>query len=96
MELLLKLMAALPVVIALVSLAVHYRLAGRSGSGMFAYSLLMAAAIAVAVAAVSLAPVNQAAQAVADIGILVAGAMAFASSGWLLFAFSQAGDSDGR
>ncbi len=91
-----ELVTALPVIVALLSLIVQYRQAGRSGSGLFAYGLLMAAAIAVAIIAISAAPADQAAQAVADIGILLAGALAFAASGWLLFAFSQAGDTDGR
>jgi hypothetical protein len=96
MGLQLELMTVLPVVIALTLLVVHYRLAGRSRSGLFAYVLLMAAAIAVAVVANFLAPADQAAQAVTDTGILLAGAMAFAASGWLLFAFGQAGDTGGR
>lgn len=81
---------------AILSLLVHYRLARQSGSGLFAYSLLISAAIAVAALAVSLAPSDPAAQAMADAGILLAGALAFAASRWLLFAFGRAGDAGGR
>jgi hypothetical protein len=86
----------MPAMAAILSLFIHYRLANQSGSGLFAYSLLISLAIAVAAAAVSLAPADPAAQAATDTGILLAGALAFAASGWLLFAFGMAGDAGGR
>jgi hypothetical protein len=86
----------IPAVAAIFALIVHYRLVRLSGSGLFAYCLLMATTIAIAALAISVAPANQAAQAVTDIGILLAGALAYAASGWLLFAFSQADDARGR
>jgi hypothetical protein len=92
-------MAALPesiaimsVVAAAVSLIIHWRLANQSGSGFFAYCLLIAMAIVAATTAAALASACPIAQAVADAGILLAGALAFAASGWLLFAFGIAGD----
>jgi hypothetical protein len=84
------------VLVAVLSLVVHYRLLMMSGSGLFAYSLLIVAAIAVATLAASLAPANPGAQAVTDVGILMAGALAFAASGWLIFAFGMAGEAGGR
>jgi hypothetical protein len=80
------------VVAAAVSLIIHWRLAIKSGSGLFAYSLLITAAIAATATATSLAPAGPVAQAVADVGVMLAGALAFAASGWLLFAFGRAGD----
>jgi hypothetical protein len=84
--------AIITVAAAALSLIIHWRLASQSGSGLFAYCLLIAAAIAAAATAASLAPACPVAQAVADTGILLAGALAFAASGWLLFAFGMAGD----
>jgi hypothetical protein len=92
----LELFSVIPAVAAILALIIYYRLARLSDSGLFAYCLLIAVAIACAALAISLAPANQAAEAVADIGILLAGALAFAASGWLLFAFGQAGDARGR
>lgn len=86
----------IPAVVAVISLLTHYRLARLSDAGLFAYGLLIAASIAIAALVSSLAPVDQTAQAVADTGILTAGVLAFAASGWLLFAFGQAGDPGGR
>jgi hypothetical protein len=85
----------IPAITAILSFVIHYRLAYRSGSGLFAYGLLIATAIAIAALATSLAPTDPVAQATADAGILLAGALAFAASGWLLFAFGQADDTDG-
>lgn len=92
MEELHELIALVPAVVAILSLVVHYRLANRSGSGLFAYGLLLALVIAIAATTISLAPADTAAQAVKDVGVLLAGALAFAASGWLLFAFGMAGD----
>ncbi len=80
-------------IVAVLSIALHYRMARLSGSGLFACSLLMAIAIAFSMLAVILVPANPVAQAVADVSILMAGALAFAASRWLLFAFRVAGDS---
>jgi hypothetical protein len=91
-----ELIAMASALLAILSLVVHYRLLNKSGSGLFAYSLLIATAIAVAVLASSVAPADQVAQAVTDTGILLAGALAFAASGWLIFAFGMAGDPRGR
>ncbi|HEY3273061.1 MAG TPA: hypothetical protein VGJ92_04825 [Methanocella sp.] len=85
-----------PAMTALLSLVAHCRLAKLSGSGLFAYGLLLALVIAVAATAISLAPADPATQAVTDTGILLAGALAFAASGWLLFAFGIAGDTGDR
>jgi hypothetical protein len=84
------------VVAAALSFLIHWRLANLSGSGLFAYGLLMATAIAAATMALSLAPTCPIAQAIADAGVLLAGALAFAASGWLLFAFGMAGDTGER
>jgi hypothetical protein len=86
----------LPAMLAILSLIIHYRLTNQSGSGLFAYNLLIALAIAIAATAISLAPACPVAHAAADTGILLAGALAFAASGWLLFAFGMAGDAGGR
>jgi hypothetical protein len=91
-----ELIVLVPAVAAVVSLVVHGRLANRSGSALFAYCLLIALAIAVAATAISMAPVNPVAQAVTDTGVLLAGALAFAASGRLLFAFDMTGDAGGR
>jgi hypothetical protein len=88
----LELMTIMTVAAAALSLIIHWRLANRSGSGFFAYCLLIAAAISAAATAAALAPADPVAQAVTDTGILLAGALAFAASGWLLFAFGLAGD----
>jgi hypothetical protein len=84
--------ALMSVVAAALSLIIHWRLASQSGSGLFAYCLLIAAATAAAATAAVLAPGSPVARAVTDAGILLAGALAFAASGWLLFAFGMAGD----
>jgi hypothetical protein len=91
-----ELIVMVPAVAAIVSLVVHCRLANRSGSDLFAYGLLIALVIATAAIAISLAPANHVAQAVMDTGVLLAGALAFAASGWLLFAFVIAGDAGDR
>jgi hypothetical protein len=91
-----ELVAVAPAVVAAVSVAVQCRLLRVSDSGLFAYGLIMATAIAVPAAALSLVPADAAAQAAADLGVMLAGAMAFAASGWLLFAFRAAGDAGGR
>ncbi len=96
MAALLESIAIMSVVAAAISFIIHWRLASLSGSGLFAYGLLIAGAIAVAATTVSLAPACPVAQAVADAGILLAGALAFAASGWLLFAFGMAGDAGDR
>ena len=88
--------ALISVVAAVLSLVVHARLANQSGSGLFAYGLLIVAAIAAGATATALAPADPAAQALADTGILLAGTLAFAASGWLLFAFGLAGDARDR
>ncbi len=82
--------------IAILSFIIFYRVARLSESGLFAYSLLIAAAIAAAALATVLAPADPVAQAVTDTGIMLAGGLAFAASGWLLFAFGRAGDTGGR
>lgn len=91
-----ELIATTSAVVAILSLVVHYRLLMKSGSGLFAYSLLIATAIAIAALAASLAPADHRAQAVTDVGILMAGALSFTASGWLIFAFGMAGDAGGR
>ena len=88
--------AIMSIVVAAISFIIQWRLANQSGSGLFAYGLLMATAIAAAAMAISLAPACPVAQAVADAGIMLAGALAFAASGWLLFAFGLAGDAGER
>lgn len=88
--------AIMSVVAAAISFIIHWRLANQSGSGLFDYNLLIAAAIAAAAAAVALAPADPIAQAVADAGVLLAGALAFAASGWLLLAFGLAGEAGER
>lgn len=92
MAALLESIAIMSVLTAAVSLVVHWRLASQSGSGLFAYGLLITAAIAAGATAVALAPACPIAQAVADAGVMLAGVLAFAASGWLLFAFGMAGD----
>jgi hypothetical protein len=96
MATLLELAAMAPVIIALLSLVIHYRLARVSNSGLFAYGLLIVAAIAIATVAITMAPDDQAIQAGTDLAIMLAGVLAFAASGWLLFASGMAGDTDGR
>jgi hypothetical protein len=91
-----ELIVMVPAVAAIVSLVIHGRLANRSCSDLFAYGLLIALVIAAAAIAISMAPANPVAQAVTDTGVLLAGALAFAASGWLLFAFSMAGDAGDR
>jgi hypothetical protein len=91
-----ELIALASAMVAILSLVAHYRLMRKSGSGLFAYSLLIAASITIAALAASLAPVDHSAQAVTDVGIMLAGALAFAASGWLLFAFGMAGDAGDR
>jgi|AGTN01.3.fsa_nt_gi hypothetical protein len=88
-----ELIVAASAVIAILMLAIHYRLVRLSDSGLFAYGLLMVIAIAFSMLAIILAPANHVARAVADVGILLTGALAFAASRWLLFAFRVAGDS---
>lgn len=92
MAALLEPITLLSVLLAILSLIIHWRLASKSGSGLFAYYLLIAAAIATATTAASLAPACPVGQSIADVGTLLAGALAFAASGWLLFAFGVAGD----
>jgi hypothetical protein len=78
---------------AALSFFIHWRPANRSGSVLFAYGLLLASATAAVATATALEPASPVAQAAADAGILLAGALAFAASGWLLFAFGRAGES---
>jgi len=91
-----ELAAVVSIAVAALSVIVQYRLLKTSDSGLFACYLIMAAAIAVPAGALALAPADPAAQAAADLGILLAGAMAFAASGWLSFAFGVAGDTSDR
>ncbi|HUL61418.1 MAG TPA: hypothetical protein VLT35_00020 [Methanocella sp.] len=90
-------LAALTLLVAAaVCVAVQYRLLRLSDSFLFAYYLIMSAAIAVPFVALALAPSLPVAQAAADVGILLAGAMAFAAAGWLSFASGVAGDAGDR
>jgi hypothetical protein len=91
-----ELISLAPAVAAIVSLAVHSRLANRSGSDLFAYGLIIALVIAAAATAISLAPSDPAAQAITDTGVLLAGVLSFAASRWLIFAFGIAGDAGDR
>jgi hypothetical protein len=91
-----ELISMVPAVAAIVSLAVHSRLANRSGSDLFAYGLIIALVIAAATIAISLAPSDHDAQAITDAGVLMAGVLSFAASRWLIFAFGMAGDAGDR
>ncbi len=78
-----------------ITVAIQYYACRRAGTWFFAFGLLGSGTVAVS--AIALLPGTDwpQAQAVADVGILVAGCAAFASSVWLRFAFKMAGDRDG-
>lgn len=82
--------------LAFCSLAVSCLAAKKFATGMFAYGLAGSAAVAVPAVLIALQPAGPAARAAADLGVLLAGAMALAASGWLISAFRAAGDAGGR
>lgn len=86
----------IPAAVAVISLAVSYHLFKKAGTVLFLYGLLLAAAVTVSAAALTLAPGESMAQAIVDLGITLAGAMAFAASGWLKFVCGAAGDPGDR
>ncbi len=87
---------AMLLVAAVAWVAVQYRLFRLSDSFLFVYYAIIAAAIAVPAVTLTLAPSHAIALAAADLGILLAGAMAFAAAGWLSFAAGLAGDAGDR
>jgi hypothetical protein len=80
--------------IAIVTCAVQYYASRRAGTWFFTFGLLCTGAIAISAIAILPGTAWPQAQAVADVGILVAGCAAFGSSAWLHFAFKMAGDPD--
>ncbi len=87
-------LAAVAVVV--VSLAAHYHVAGNARTWFAFYGLSSSALIALSVLALLIGPVWPGTGAAGDIGVLLAGCAAFASSAWLRFAFIAAGEPDGR
>lgn len=80
------------IVTAIIIVAIQYHTSKGSSSWFFIFGLLCSLAIAISLLA-SL-PWIVSLQAVSDIGILLAGCAALASSAWLHFAFKMAGEPD--
>jgi signal transduction histidine kinase len=84
------------VVMAMIMVALQYHISKRSGTWFFIFGLLCSSAIAISLMASMPWIAGPSTQALADIGILLAGCAAFASSAWLLIAFKMAGEPDDR
>lgn len=84
------------VVMAMIMVALQYYICKKSGTWFFIFGLLCSSAIAISLMASMPGITVLSTQALADIGILLAGCAAFASSAWLLFAFKMAGEPDDR
>ncbi|MGA9138720.1 MAG: hypothetical protein WBZ29_00745 [Methanocella sp.] len=80
---------------AIVAVAIQYYVTRKAGTWFFVFGLLGSSAITLSAIALFPGAAWPEALAAADIGILVAGCAAFASSAWLYVAFKMAGDMDG-
>lgn len=81
-------------VVAIVAIALQYYADRRFGTAFFRFGLMCTCAMAVSLLASLPGAVWPQLQALADIGILLAGCAAFAASAWLSVAFQMAGDPD--
>lgn len=84
------------IAIAFTMVVLQYHISKKSGTWFFIFGLLCSSAIAISVLASLPRVASLPAHAAADIGILLAGCMAFASAACLHFAFRMAGEPDDR